>query len=77
MPRYFFDVRDGKGLHRDEFGDDFTSLTEAITQVEAILGSTFRDEVLDGEHHKVACEVRDVEGIVIYRAELTYRGERL
>lgn len=77
MLRYFFDVQDAKGLHRDEFGDEFASPTEAMSQAQAVLGSIFQDEIPDGEDHKAACEIRDEAGVVIYRGELTYQGVRL
>ena len=76
MPQYFFDVHDARGLHRDEFGDEFASPVEAMNQAQAVLGSILREEIPDGEDHKVACEIRNEAGATVYRGELTYQGVR-
>lgn len=77
MPRYYFDVRDGRGFHRDEIGDDFPNFEEARAQCQSLLPDIARDELPDGELHTVTCDIRDETDRVIYRGELTYQGTRL
>ena len=77
MPLYYFDVQDRGGFHRDEFGDDFDTLEDALTQVQALLPEIVRYELLDGDRHTVSCELRDATGRRLYRGELTYRGVRV
>ena len=74
MPRYFFDVRDGQGFHRDAVGDEFDSFDDARQQCQALLPDIARDELPDSEHHEISCDMRDETGRVVYRGELTYRG---
>lgn len=77
MARFFFDVQDGKGFHRDEAGDECASAQEARQQVQGILSDIARHELPDGDLHVIMCDVRDAKGHVVYRGELTYRGRWL
>lgn len=77
MPLYYFDVRDTRGFHRDEYGDELPSLDEAVAQAQCILPDIVRDELPDGDWHDVSCDVRNDHGYIVYRGELTYRGTRL
>jgi hypothetical protein len=74
MPRFFFDVRDVDGFHRDPIGDEFDSFEEARQQAQALLPDILRRELPDGEYHIVVCDVRNADDRVIYRGEITYRG---
>lgn len=76
MPRYFFDIIDNGRLTSDDFGMELDSFEEARDQAVAILPDLARDELPDGESHSFACHVRDEDGIVVYRGQLTYQGER-
>ena len=76
MPRYYFDIRDARGCHRDEIGDDFVSFEEARAQCQSLLPDIAREELPDGEMHSILCDVRDHTGRVVYRGTLTYRGAR-
>ena len=76
MPRFFFDIHDAKGSHRDEFGDELADFEEAREQAQAILPDIVREELPDGELHKITCEVRDETGEIVYRGEITYQGTR-
>lgn len=74
--RYYFDLQDAEGHHRDDTGllcDDFES---ARCQAQSVLPEIARDQMPDGEHLRLACEVRDEAGRIVYRAELTFRGTR-
>ena len=74
VPLYYFDVIDGSLLHRDNFGTDLADFEEA--QAQCILPDVARDELPFGEYISFVCEVRDETGRVVYRGELTYRGQR-
>ena len=74
MPRYFFDVGDSRGFHRDDVGDECDGFDEARTQAQSLLPDIAREELPDGDLHTIACDVRDETGRVVYRGELTYRG---
>lgn len=76
MPRYYFDVRNRGGLHRDDIGDELVDFEEARGQAQAILPDIARAELPDGELHVVTCDVRDEADEIVYRGELTYRGTR-
>ncbi len=77
LPRFYFDVHDAHGYHRDDFGEPLASFEEARDQCQSLLPDIAREELPDGEMHTVTCEVRDESGAVIYRGELTYRGTRI
>lgn len=66
MPRYYFDVRDCKGLHRDDVGDEFDSFEEAREQAQALLPDIARDELPDSDLHTIGCDVRDDTDRTIY-----------
>lgn len=74
MPLYYFDVRDAKGFHRDEFGDEFASFDEAREHAQTLLPDIARDDLPDGELHSVSCDVRNETGRTVYRGRLTYEG---
>lgn len=68
MPKYCHDVTDSEGFHEDDF-------EEARTECQAVLPDIAREELPDGELHTIRCAVRDETGRVIYRGEITHRGE--
>ena len=74
MPRYYFDVRDRDGFHRDEIGDEFESFDDARTQAQSLLPDIARQELPDGELHTITCDVRDDTDRIVYRGEITYHG---
>lgn len=76
MPRYYFDVQDAKGFHRDDVGDDLASFEEAKNLAQSLLPDIARDELPDGEIHIVTCDVRDEAYRIVYRGKLTFEGIR-
>ena len=76
MPHYYFDVHDCGGLHRDEVGDHFDTLEDAIAQAQSLLPDIAREELPDGELHIITCDVRDDARRIIYRGKLTFEGTR-
>ena len=50
MPRYYFDIRDDQGIHRDDIGLDFPNLEAAIEEGRRALSEMNRDAVAhDGD----------------------------
>lgn len=76
MPRYYFDVHDSRGSHRDEVGDEFADFEDARTQCQSLLPDLAREELPDGELHIITCDVRDEAGRIVYRGRITYEGRR-
>ena len=74
MPRFYFDIRDSDGFHRDDIGDDFLDVAEARDQAQALLPDIAREQLPDGDSHEISCDVRDASGETVYRGELTFRG---
>lgn len=81
MPRFYFDITDVHGYHRDDHGDDhgddLGSFEEARQQCQIVLPDIARSELPDGELHIIACDVRDEADRLVYRGRLTYEGTRL
>lgn len=49
MPRYYFDVHDRHGVHRDEVGLDFPDMDAAILEARRALADMTRESlVIDG-----------------------------
>ena len=49
MPRYYFDVQDSQGVHRDEVGLDFPDMDAAILEARRALADMTRESlVIDG-----------------------------
>ncbi len=77
MARYYFDIRDNGGFHRDIAGDDFGTFEEAREQAQSLLPDIARRELPDGELHTITCDVRDARGRVVYQGKLTFEGKRI
>lgn len=74
MTRFFFDICDSEGFHRDEEGHDLPAREEASEEALATLGSIVHDELrmgrqLDGDDFAV--EVRDESGHMFFVAKLS------
>lgn len=76
MSRYYFDVTDGAGFHRDEFGSEYESFEDAHDQCQSLLPDIARSELPDGDLHTITCDVRDEAGCTVYRGKITYEGTR-
>lgn len=77
MPRYFFDMRDAGTLVRDETGIELPDDRAARRHVGKVLPDLARRGLPDGEAHVFGCTARSAAGTLVYRAELSYRGERV
>ncbi len=58
MPRFYFDIRSGEILTRDEEGVEFANAKEARSDASRTLGEMIKDAMPDGEHCEMAVEVR-------------------
>ena len=72
MSHYYFDIRDSRGLHQDEFGDEFDSMEEARRQAQSILPDIARGELPDGKSHTITCDLRDETGRIVYQSKLNF-----
>ena len=75
MPRYFFDVFDGRKLIRDEIGIELASLEDVrIAAIEA-LPDIARDELPDGDQRLFWVEARDGQNRAVFKASLDFKAE--
>lgn len=77
MPKFFVDFQDGITIHEDDEGSDLLGFEQARNEAVAMLPQVARDELPDGEHREFVATVRDENGVALYRATLTFNGERL
>lgn len=77
MPYYFIDFQDGDDLQPDKDGYEMESFAQARAEAIASLPQVVKDELPDGEHRTFAVTLHDQEGVAVYCATLTFRGERL
>jgi hypothetical protein len=77
MPRYFFDIRDGNELHRDEEGLDFPDLATAEREAAEAAACILRDSTRQNSSlTKVTIEVRDEHQRCIAAASAFVEVER-
>ena len=75
MPRFYFDVRDGENLSRDEKGLDFPSLERAQHQAAHALGEWVRFASASPTGRRMTVEIRDEARKLLLRMSLTYEVE--
>jgi hypothetical protein len=74
MPRFYFDIQDGRGSFQDDEGSDLPGPTEARVMALEALAALAKDEQPDRDQCQWAADVRDETGRVIYRATLSLTG---
>ena len=74
MPRYFFDISDGDQTWFDCVGLELADMEAAKLAAVDALPDMARDELPDGEHRVFTVAVRNEEGVIGYRASLTFEG---
>lgn len=79
MPRYFFDIDDGRRQTRDDDGCEYAGLQEARDAATRALPDIVRDVVPDGSRQDfvATATIRDVDGQVLFRTTLSLRTEWL
>ncbi|MGE8130616.1 DUF6894 family protein [Methylobacterium sp. NPDC080182] len=74
MPRYFFDINDGRN-ERDEVGFECADLQAAVRHAKQALPEIAADEVpRDGERHALTVLIRDENGQAVYLGALAFTG---
>ena len=77
MPRYYFDIRDGDYVQKDNEGTVLGGLAEAKAQAVRTLPDIARDEVPDGDQREFVIEVKDENGRPLLTARLVLAVETL
>lgn len=77
MPHYFVDFQDGDKLQHDDDGMHVENFDQARDGAIRMLPQVAKEELPDGEHRRFAATIRDESGTILYRATLTFHGERL
>ncbi|MFK4719264.1 hypothetical protein ABIE89_000364 [Bradyrhizobium niftali] len=65
MKRYYFDIRDGIELIRDDDGEELPNIDSARHEAATTLSEIARACVKEGGQHRIAVEVRDDDGPVL------------
>ncbi|KQS59497.1 hypothetical protein ASG32_31340 [Methylobacterium sp. Leaf361] len=74
MPRFFFDIHDGR-LQRDDEGTECADFAAARREAMIALPDIARWEIpTDGDKQTYTVIVRDEAGVPVYTAALTYTG---
>ena len=71
MPRYYFDIRDGEYVQKDNEGTVLNGVAEAKAQAVRTLPDLARDEMPSGPQREFVIEVRDENGRPVLAARLT------
>jgi hypothetical protein len=77
MSRYYFDLHNGDGPLRDEFGTEINSRDGIPREVAKILLDVARDELPTSERAMISVTVRDEHGQAISVSSLTFSNEWL
>jgi hypothetical protein len=59
MPRYFFDVHDSQGEHRDDVGLEFPNMDTAIIEARRALADMTRESLLIDGATGLSIHIRD------------------
>lgn len=59
MPRYYFDVHDKQGEHRDEVGLEFPNMDKAIVEARRALADMTRETLLFDGDAGLSIRIRD------------------
>ena len=75
MPRYYFDIRDGEHVQKDNEGTVLPGLANARVQAVRMLPDLAEDEMLDRDQREVAIEVKDENGRPLLTVRLSLAVE--
>ena len=76
MPRYYFDVRDAQGVHRDDVGIEFPDMERAILEGRRALADMTRDALPKANGDSLEILIRD-HGENPVKLVLSLTSERL
>jgi hypothetical protein len=71
MPRFFFDIHDGKAFTPDRVGLDLDSLEAAKDEAKKTLPDIVKDEMPDEDRRDFTVDVKDVAGQIVWRVTLS------
>ena len=75
MPRYFFDIYDGRSFIRDSEGTDCANVDAIKDEAMNALPVIARDVIpTDGDKRAFTVPVRDETNLTVYSATLTFAG---
>ena len=73
MPRYFFDVYDGKSCNRDERGIELPNVTLVWEIAVPMLDGIAKQDYGGSPSRDISVVVRDVCDVVVYRSDFVRR----
>jgi hypothetical protein len=76
MPRYFFDVTDHEGKHRDDVGIECADFEAARQHAAVALPEMMREMMPNGMHSEVLVEIRDSDERELMRATIKLDMDR-
>jgi hypothetical protein len=71
MPRFFFDIHDGKAFMPDCEGLDLDDLEAAKGEAKKTLPEIVKDEMPNGDRRDFTVDVKDVAGQIVWRVTLS------
>jgi hypothetical protein len=71
MPRFFFDIHDGKAFMPDREGLDLEDLEAAKAEAKKTLPEIVKDEMPDGDRRDFTVDVKDAAGQLVWRVTLS------
>ena len=71
MQRFYFDIRDGEYVQKDNEGTILNGLEEARAQSLKTLPDIARDDMPDGDRREFVIEVKDENGRPVLTARLS------
>ena len=76
MPRFFFDIHDGKNFTPDDVGVELEGLEAAKAEAKKTLPDIVKDEMPDGDRRDFTVIVKDEVGHEVLRVTLSLVVER-
>ena len=76
MPRFFFDIDDGKNFTPDDVGVELEGLEAAKAEAKKTLPDIVKDEMPDGDRRDFTVVVKDEVGHEVWRVTLSLVVER-
>ncbi|WP_336485528.1 DUF6894 family protein [Methylobacterium nigriterrae] len=74
MPRYFFDIDDGRLLVHDSEGTECASVLEARAEAIQALAQIMKDDTPERDNVRYSVTVRRADGAPVYRTSLSLAG---
>ncbi|ESR25282.1 DUF6894 family protein [Lutibaculum baratangense] len=75
MPRYYFNIDDGRRLLRDEDGTEFATEEAMRADASRLLPEIARDEIRGEGTRELSLAVRDEAGRDVFAARLAFTAE--